>query len=834
MNKKIWRVSLSGQRLIQEAKNQKGWKISEDDPRPLQEASRFLLIQYAKTNNIKENDRMRWRRDFDLIFGRKKTANKKAIEEIKQQLIRSQENSCLKILDKLIEEEEIYPTGISYGTWKRFASQSKREAILENAFKAYCHILELDWQEIIEPEAECKAIAKAIQTTQEELKTISLVPFVPRQNLPTPEQCQFIGREEQIQLFLKWLGDDRIHRISVEGIGGAGKTSFVLEAAYRCLRSAVGKFEAIIFTSAKQQRLKTRQILSRLQRERTLDDILTAIAKTLNDPDILAPDKQRRLERVINSLKAIKTLLILDNLETYDDIESIVAFIYELPSTVKVIITSREQVLLEDFQTISLSSLSEEEAIALIKSHLQDKALQLNLQQSQLLYRKTGGIPAAIVYAIGQLKAGYALESILPQMTLATADFARFYFAGSLNTLKEQPAYKLLMALVVFPQGAMKDAIATIAGISDSMEVEMGFARLKQLSLVQCQKQHYSLLPLTRSYVLAALQANSHLETEIRDRWVYYYTSSLKKSGEQNSENESERLELEWENIREIMEWCIEQEHYSDFYQLWHYIKDYTQFRGYWQERFVWMDWLIEAAQKRQDWQATAESMLDKGKTLLLLGQPQQYQEAIALLERAWTLSQDDSSQLHLCEVAIDLAISYMQQSSFKEAHLWLDRGEKLLKQNLLEISNYNFLKVKLFYYRAEIFFRQKNYERAKAFYSRSLELAKSFNWERGIIYNKLSLAIVAIEQQQNLVWARRVLKENTKLVHKDRDKRCLAFCKRAFALLEKASGNATKASEWALSAKANFSGLGMKQQAREMQLWIEQWTEVEKMFNNQ
>lgn len=827
MSGKSWRVSSSGQLLIQQAKIKKGWKTSEDDPRPLKEASKFLLIQYAKTNNFEISDRMRWMRDFDLLFGRKKTANKKAIDRIKLELIKSSKNSCLKILDKLIEEEEIYPAGISYGTWKRFASQSKREAILESAFKAYCHILELDWQAIIEPEAEIEqAIAQA---TKKDLKVNSFVPLLACQNLPTPEQSQFIGREEELKVLLKYLGNDRIHRISIQGIGGAGKTSFALEAAYRCLKANVGNFEAIIFTSAKPQRLKTRQILSRLQRERTLDDILGAIAKTLNDPDLLVPDKQTRLERVIDSLKPIKTLLIIDNLETYDDIESILAFIYELPSTVKVIITSREQALLEDFKTISLSSLTQEEAIALINSHLQDKELQLSIQQSQLLYQKTGGIPAAIVYALGQLKAGYALESILPQMTLATADFARFYFAGSLNALREKPAYKLLMALVVFPQGATRDAIATVAGITDSIDVEMGFARLKQLSLIQCQQQQFSLLPLTRSYALAELQVNFQLESDIRSRWVNYYKSYLEKSGEQNLEDGSDRirLELEWKNLREVMEWCIEQECHSDFYQLWRYIKDYTRFHGYWQERFVWMDWLIEASQKRQDWQTTAESMLDKGKTLLLLGQPQQHQDAIALLERAWMLSQDYSSNLHLCEVAIDLAISYMQQHSFQEAHLWLDRVENLLGKNFLESSNNERLQVKLFYYRAETFLLQTYYERAKEFYLRSLDLAKSFNWERGIIYNELSLAVIAIEEKQNLVWARKVLKENTKLIYKNKDKRCLAFCKRAFALLEKANENLSKASEWATAAKQDFSRLAMKQQATEMQLWIEKWNEI-------
>jgi hypothetical protein len=53
MTRKSRRVSLLGQRLIREAKIKKGWKISEDNPRLIKEASRFLLIQYAKKRIFK-------------------------------------------------------------------------------------------------------------------------------------------------------------------------------------------------------------------------------------------------------------------------------------------------------------------------------------------------------------------------------------------------------------------------------------------------------------------------------------------------------------------------------------------------------------------------------------------------------------------------------------------------------------------------------------------------------------------------------------------------------------------------------------------------------------
>ena len=58
--------------------------------------------------------------------------------------------------------------------------------------------------------------------------------------------------------------------------------------------------------------------------------------------------------------------------------------------------------------------------------------------------------------------------------------------------------------------------------------------------------------------------------------------------------------------------------------------------------------------------------------------------------------------------------------------------------------------------------------------------------------------------------------------VEQNKDRRCLAFCKRAFALLEKAKGNQQKFSQWVTSAREDFEYLGMTQQEIEMRSWIE------------
>ena len=79
-----------------------------------------------------------------------------------------------------------------------------------------------------------------------------------RHNLPARSYSQFIGREEEMQKILDFLDHKHAsHLITIDGIGGVGKTTLALEAAYLCLEATQKQlydkphFEAFVFTSAK-------------------------------------------------------------------------------------------------------------------------------------------------------------------------------------------------------------------------------------------------------------------------------------------------------------------------------------------------------------------------------------------------------------------------------------------------------------------------------------------------------------------------------------------------------------------------------------------------------
>lgn len=478
-------------------------------------------------------------------------------------------------------------------------------------------------------------------------------------NLPARDFDDLIGREQELAKVLELLSFNAANPcISIEGLGGMGKTTLALAAAYYSLHLPPSPFknfaqlqqiptvfDAIIFTSAKSERLISQGILPRLQPQRRLQDLFRAIARTLNRSDILLLDFDEQVEQIQDSLQRQPTLLILDNFETVEDEQLILAFLYDLPSTVKVILTSRQQ---SDFATIRLNPLSELDSCLLIQQQAQTKGIALHSTDVHALYARTSGIPAAIVYAVGQVAAGYPIQSAVARLTLPTSEYAHFYFKRSMTQLQGTLAHHLLMALALFPGGATVAAIAAVVGSTNFTDAIEGLAQLQQLSLVRQHEEKYSLLELTREYALAELETHPNFAHAVRARWVRWYHGFAQEHGGKDAKEwqEYEPLEQEWDNLQAVIEWCIANHRDEDVQQFWQQVNCYTHIQGYrrnrltvWNTRLDWANWLIQAAKQRQDWATALEVMLVQGWTLTLLGEPRHLEQAHILYQDAWNLA---------------------------------------------------------------------------------------------------------------------------------------------------------------------------------------------------
>ncbi|MEO1378508.1 MAG: ATP-binding protein, partial [Cyanobacteria bacterium J06635_10] len=504
-------------------------------------------------------------------------------------------------------------------------------------------------------------------------------------NLPTRDRNIFIGREIEIKSLQELLSFESLTpRISVEGLGGVGKTTFVLDVAYRYLqasRDSPSTFEAIVFTSAKPQHFTNKGIVPRLWRENTNIDILRTIARTIKCPTTTTTNFKEAYKQVAQPLANIRTLLIIDNLDTLEPSLEVLSFLYELPPTVKVVITSRDTT---PFTRIRLNPLTQTEGLALIANQATEKNVELTSEEYQQLYQITGGIPAAIIYAMSQLASGYKFVDVSPRIMRHKGDFSRFYFDNSMQSLKGHSSHLILMALALFPKPALFESVCSVAAVNDNNIAVDALAQLQQLSLISCDRGRYTMLPLTREYALSELATNPEFESAARNRWVNWYLDFAQKYGGKYEKewNDYHQLAAEWDNISEVMEWCIAQDKYTDACNLWLYINCYTYSQGYRQNRLSywdaplhWLEWLIEAAHLREDLSTAAEMMSDYAWKLILIGQPKHLNIADSLLARAWKLNHHLTADKQ-ANLAIRIVVWYIQFKQFGFAKYWLNTAQ--------------------------------------------------------------------------------------------------------------------------------------------------------------
>jgi predicted HTH transcriptional regulator len=352
-----------------------------------------------------------------------------------------------------------------------------------------------------------------------------------RHNLPNRSYTQFIGREAELAKLEEILSpSSRYYLISLNGIGGAGKTTIALEIAYRFYEKYNAlplneRFEAIVWVSAKPAALTTSGIIPHPQTFSILDDLYLTIARVLELPSInMQADLEQRRGLIEHALTTTPTLLIIDNLETVDD-EQVLSFLSELPHPTKAIVTTRRRI---DFAyAIRLTGMPHTDALALIELEAQHKNVKLPAHAAEELFQRTGSIPLAIVWSIALMSMGYDVESVLRRLGSGHSDIARFCFDESMALIRNHNAYRLFLALALFESRVSRKMLGEVSGIdSDEIGRDDALAELLQLSLINQEGDYFTLLPLTRSYALDELAQQPELERMLREQQLKHLGDS--------------------------------------------------------------------------------------------------------------------------------------------------------------------------------------------------------------------------------------------------------------------------------------------------------------------
>jgi LuxR family glucitol operon transcriptional activator len=740
---------------------------------------------------------------------------------------------------------------------------TKNKPVEPSTVRKITEVLGLQPEDVADPE-QWRVVIREVKREGKSTPNIDVLrnrlnlSHLPCHNLP-PQPNPFIGRKDELCNLMRLLSADHpAHIIEVDGIAGVGKTALVLEAAYCCLEykfygeaqnpitqnwnssCQIPQFDLIIFVSAKESELLNGNSVKKLVVTRTLQEIYRTIADVLDEPVIINMDITKDNNYVPKIIKSFKSkgnvLLIVDNLETIQEKDKILSFLYELP--IKSVITTRER---NTFKPIRLDALTEAQSLLLVEQQLEEKSINyLTSDQKKSLCKATRGIPLAIIYSIGRLAIGIQVETIvnslkpqrekdlLPNQEEELANFAfqedsliAFCFQKAVHDLQSQGsiAYQILMAIAIYKSPAYKESIRAVAGLETQPDriFNDGISLLLQISLIRDNAGRYRMLPLTREYALAELQKNKEFKKEALDRWVNWYIQFTKKQYEEYEHKPErfrigyENIEKEWTNIVGVLLFCKDDFRYEQLKEIWSYLNNYTNLRGRWKDRLSWLGYLSEMSMLKEDYSGAVNSISRRGRTLLLMGKPEQLREAEKLLLKAWGLRQYASFE-DLDYVLNHLAGLSNRLERYEDAHKWLDIEQENLDKNM-NLSDQEKLKYQIYIdrERAELLFMQGKYKESKLSCEAVIKnTAVMENGLRNANYVRRILADIAINENQ-LERAEELLQIVYEEVKANNDKRRIAYCEVSLTKLEKAKNQLPEAFEYIQKALNNFEYLGMR-----------------------
>jgi tetratricopeptide (TPR) repeat protein len=459
-----------------------------------------------------------------------------------------------KIIPLLLEEgiQDDIPEFIAMRNWLEFHNN-----IIEDT----------SWQQLI------KTLTK--EKTQNSMESLKMF-----HNLPPRKE--FVGRKEEKAKGHQALLLNHPNIISIDGIGGVGKTALALELVYECWdasmatrkkpKDQIAIFDSFIWTTAKDHEL-------------ALDNILDEVARTTGSDFIMKQSLAEKKNSVQNIFRDKRCLLVVDGYETIKD-KDIHHFLTNVPETSKVLITTREPRIESRF--ISIKGLPKEDALELIRYH--GKILGLTSIETaadivlERIWEATDGHPLAMKWVLGQIKQkGQSLEVVLDFLSNAEGNIFDYIFSRSWKLLSPT-AKQILRIMPVFEIDGEQQAIERASGINGkSFNTALG--QLVEMSLVHASdtlEKRYSLHPLTRAFSSKKLQVEPEIKLRAQKNLAIFFEEYTLKNGGLWNLSGFEKLKLDIFNIISIIKWCWEKQYFELGVNIFGNIRYFIINHGYW------------------------------------------------------------------------------------------------------------------------------------------------------------------------------------------------------------------------------------------------------------
>jgi ATP/maltotriose-dependent transcriptional regulator MalT len=361
------------------------------------------------------------------------------------------------------------------------------------------------------PKQTATLIVERLESNESKQRRRCAKPATAASNASTPNNLPrlqyFFGREADLKRIADALAPDaRGWGALIDGPGGIGKTALAIRAAELV---PVGRFSRIIFLSAKERELTAdgQRALGTFVLPTCLE-MLNAIARELEQPDLTKSPDSERSELILRALREQNVLLVLDNLETLPspDRDQLFAILNRLPRGTSAIVTSRRRA---DAGAVSvrLDRLDWEGARALIAELGKDfvRLGQASDTDRRALYDETGGNPLLIRWVAGQLGQGRyrTVAAALVQLRNPEAgnNPLEFVFGDLLDTFTKSET-KALAALSYFTQQIEVRHIAELGALTQTA-AQTALCDLSTRALVapDDEEQTFALVPMVADFL---------------------------------------------------------------------------------------------------------------------------------------------------------------------------------------------------------------------------------------------------------------------------------------------------------------------------------------------
>jgi tetratricopeptide (TPR) repeat protein len=402
-----------------------------------------------------------------------------------------------------------------------------------------------------------------------------------RHNLPHAPYAHYVARidedgNEYVESIIEKLKHGRAWFIASDGAPGVGKTTIAYETALRCIERQL--FDVIVWTSAKQQILRTPDTIPVATYVTAMNTILDHIGTTAENRSVLSVDNYAQKETIIRTLLATeRCLLIVDNLESLEKEEQqkILAFLENLPRPSKALITGRERHFIGIY-TITVMGMKQEEALQFMREEAERRSVPpLAAHDAIIIHKATHGNPLAMQQVIGLMQSlGCTLEEALAFDDLQSHDgMLDFMYAEAYEKLKPVEQ-QILHVLPLFTDLANSDAIMAASDVH-SAQLNVGLQRLYRAFLIQrVSETHYDLLPLARQFLRSRQRRGYQLHaaltlidflTAAHRRLVAHYLDYLHTM---NLDEQLRYLKQERRNILGLLDWCYNNEEWQSVIDL--------------------------------------------------------------------------------------------------------------------------------------------------------------------------------------------------------------------------------------------------------------------------